>query len=306
MNGKRHLLSALLFVLAPAFAHAEVVPAAGLQKAPNVLPTATQAQPAMPSSQPATPPPVMNNDRVLSVGGTNAPAAPSMQPVAPSTNTMNQMRGSIATRTQSLPMNSLPDAQLLSPNTQALSNGGKTESTTTPYIPPELRTPVEPDTNMLLPPLYGWERIVMNDLVMPQNPELVASCGMKKDDIFQFFVQRLQEGKIPLMNRAQAGKLVAEPITVQATPVIVSMEDLVINCTSWVQFQITAEVTVRVPPLMYRRKVPILLWNDGMLVTSAKSTHNGALINAFIDLAMRFRHEWDAQQTMIDPKKLIK
>lgn len=305
MNSSRIFTLASLFVLVSFSALAESPPVTAAQKAPNLLPTATQSQPATPTSQPVAPPPVLNSDRIFSLGSTNAPAAPSVQPTVPKTKSINQQQGSISTRTQSLPITSLPDAALLSPNTAA-PPPAPVDSTSAPYVPPELRTPVQPDTNMLLPPLYGWERIVMNDLVMPQSQELVDSCGMKKEDIFQFFVQRLQEGKVPLMNRAQAAKLVAEPITVQATPVIVSMEDLVINCTSWVQFQVTAEVTVRVPPLMYRRKVPIMLWNDGMMVTSAKSTHNGALINAFIDLAMRFRHEWEAQQAMVDPKKIIK
>ncbi len=145
----------------------------------------------------------------------------------------------------------------------------------------------------------------MNDLVMPSDKDVVESCGMRKDFIFNFFAQRLQEGSIPLMSREQSDRLVPDPVVAVATPTIVSMQDLVINCTSWVQFQVVADITFRVPPMMYRRKVPILLWHDGMLVTSAKSTHNGALINAFIELAMRFRNAWDAQKSMIDPRRIV-
>ncbi len=175
----------------------------------------------------------------------------------------------------------------------------------TPYLPPELRATANPDISMLLPPLYGWKRIVLNDLKMPEDIKVVEGCGLQKDFIFDFFVRRLQEGRIPVMNRAAADRMVADAITVTATPTIISMQDMVINCTSWVQFQVTADVTMRIPPLMYRRTVPLLLWHDGMMVTSAKSTHNGALINAFIDLAMRFRDAWDKQQAMVDPKRIL-
>jgi hypothetical protein len=262
--------------------------------APHILPTADQKQPATPTVQPP-------RQGVLSLD-TNAPAAPSTQPIVPKQPGMNEGLGSIQTQIEALPVPGLPDIKSPNPVTSA----EKALEERQPYVPPELREKITPDSNMMLPPLYGWTRIVLHDLVMPRKQSLVDSCGMKKDFIFQFFAQRLQEGGIPVMSEDQAKRLVPEPIKVEATPIIVSMEDLVINCTSWVQFQITAEMTMRVPPMMYRRKMPLLLWHDGMLVTSAKSTHNGALINAFIELAMRFRNSWEAQQGMVNADSLVK
>ncbi len=171
------------------------------------------------------------------------------------------------------------------------------------YVPPELSERPNPASNIILPPLYGWSRIVIKDLKMPEEA-LVNDCGMKKDMIFHFFVERLREGAIPLVNEVQADNLISDVVTVEAEPQIISMQDLVINCISWIQYKVSVQYTFRVPPLMYRRKVPIMLWYDGMMVSSAKSTHNGALINAFIDLAMRFRNAWDKQHAAVDPEAL--
>lgn len=171
------------------------------------------------------------------------------------------------------------------------------------YVPPELAQRPNPSSNIILPPLYGWSRIVMKDLKMPEQA-LVDDCGEKKDMIFHFFVERLRQGGIPLLNEAQAANLVSDVVTVEAEPTIIGMQDLVINCISWIQFKVTVEHTFRVPPMMYRRKVPLLLWYDGMMVSSAKSTHNGALISGFIDLAMRFRNAWDKQHASVDPASL--
>lgn len=263
-------------------------------KAGHILPTAEKNAPATPTTQPVPAKPVYSN---------GLPAAPSTQPKPPDqSHVMDQATGT--TQTVALPIPGMPQIDNskinLNDDADTSANGQKK-----PYLPPELREKANPQSNVMLPPLYGWSRIVLNDLVMPKQ-DLVEACGMKKDLIFSFFAQRLQEGGIPLMSKEQSDRLVPDPVIAVATPVIVSMQDLVINCTSWVQFQITADLTFRVPPLMYRRKVPILLWHDGMMVTSAKSTHDGALINAFIALAMRFRAAWDAQQTMIDPRKIIK
>ena len=171
------------------------------------------------------------------------------------------------------------------------------------YVAPELSDRPNPASNIILPPLYGWNRVVIKELKMPEE-SLVTDCGMKKDMIFHFFVERLREGGIPLVNEIQADSLISDVVTVEAEPQIISMQDLVINCISWIQYKVTVEYTFRVPPLMYRRKVPITLWYDGMMVSSAKSTHNGALINAFIDLAMRFRNAWDKQHAAVDPETL--
>ncbi|NDE91003.1 MAG: hypothetical protein EB059_07700 [Alphaproteobacteria bacterium] len=171
------------------------------------------------------------------------------------------------------------------------------------YVAPELSDRPNPATNVILPPLYGWSRVVMKDLKMPEE-KLINECSMKKDMIFHFFVERLREGAIPLVNEMQADSLVSDGVTVEAEPQIITMQDSVINCISWIQYKVTVHYTFRVPPLMYRRKVPILLWSDGMMVSSAKSTHNGALISGFIDLAMRFRNAWDKQNASVDQEML--
>jgi hypothetical protein len=169
---------------------------------------------------------------------------------------------------------------------------------TKPYIPPALSTKPAPESNEILPPLYGWTRIVMHSLKMPDSDEVTNSCGMKQDMIFQFFAQRLQDAGVPIVSEDQALHLVPDVVTVEAQPSITSMQDLVINCISYVQFRVKVELTFRVPPMMYRRTVPILLWNDGTMVSSAKSTHNGALINAFVAMADRFREAWTKQNTV--------
>lgn len=169
-----------------------------------------------------------------------------------------------------------------------------------PYLPPALTTKPSPESNAILPPLFGWTRIVMHDLKMPESDEIVNNCGMKQDMIFQFFAQRLQEGGIPIISEDQAAHLIPDVVTVEAQPSITSMQDLVINCISYVQFRVKVDLTFRMPPMMYRRTVPVLLWNDGMMVSSAKSTHNGALINAFITMAERFRDAWNKQNTSFD------
>lgn len=174
----------------------------------------------------------------------------------------------------------------------------------TPYIPPELNEKSLPATNVILPPLYGWSRIVMHDLKMPKDQKLVNECGMKKDMIFHFFVERLREGGVPVVTDDVAKNLLGDIVTVEAVPEIVSQQDQVINCISWVQLKITMEYTFRVPPLMYRRKVPVLLYDDGLMVSSAKSTHNGALINSFVEMALRLRDAWEKQNGSVDAKIL--
>ncbi|MBI3419735.1 MAG: hypothetical protein HY053_06355 [Proteobacteria bacterium] len=164
-----------------------------------------------------------------------------------------------------------------------------------PYIPPALLNRPGPESNEILPPLYGWNRLVLHDLKMPESDEVTNNCGMKEDMIFQFFATRLQDAGIPIVSDDQAAHLVPDVVTVEAQPSITSMQDLVINCISYVQFRVKVELTFRVPPMMYRRTVPILLWNDGVMVSSAKSTHNGALINAFIGVAERFKAAWQKQ-----------
>lgn len=171
------------------------------------------------------------------------------------------------------------------------------------YVPPELSERPNPDSNIILPPLYGWNRIILKDLKMPSK-RVVSDCGLRKDMILHFFVDRMREGGIPLISVAQAEDLLKDVVVVVSEPVIMSMRDLVINCTSWIQYMVTLEFTFRVPPMMYRRKVPLLLWYDGMIISSAKSTHNGAVINGFINLAMRFRNAWEGQHLSVDPASL--
>lgn len=168
------------------------------------------------------------------------------------------------------------------------------------YVPPVMGVKEQPSNNVILPPLYGWNRIVIKDIEMPSDQKVVQDCGMDKDAIFHFFVERIREGGIPLLSEEQASHLVSDGITVEAHPSIVSQEDLVINCISWVQFQVFMDYTFHVPPMMNKRKVRLMLWQDGTMITSAKSTHNGALINAFIDLAYRFRDGWDKQHAIVD------
>jgi hypothetical protein len=174
-----------------------------------------------------------------------------------------------------------------------------------PYVPPALTTKPAPESNAILPPLYGWSRIVMHDLKMPESDEVVNNCGMKQDMIFQFFATRLQEAGIPIVSEDQASRLIPDVVTVEAQPSIASMQDLVINCISYVQFRIKVDLTFRMPPMMYRRTVPVLLWNDGMMVSSAKSTHNAALINAFVAMADRFKEAWKKQNTAYDPDRAV-
>jgi hypothetical protein len=171
------------------------------------------------------------------------------------------------------------------------------------YVPPELSERPNPDSNIILPPLYGWNRIILKDLKMP-NKRIVNECGLRKDMILHFFVDRMREGGIPLVSVEQSNDLLKDVVAVVSEPVIMTMRDLVINCTSWIQYMVTLEFTFRVPPMMYRRKVPLLLWYDGMIVSSAKSTHNGAVISGFINLAMRFRNAWEAQHLSVDPATL--
>ena len=259
----------------------------------HMLPTAEKTMPAAPTTQPS-----LSDVKKA----TAAPqAAPTTQPVIPQQYDPNNGLGSVQTQIQPMPLPQQPTT-VFNPN-EPLSQGSDTGAK--PYLPPQLRDKATPQSNIMLPPLYGWQNIVLNELQMPQDKNLITDCNMKEDMIFSFFGQRLQEGGIPVINKKQAARMVPESVVVNARPIIVSMQDLVINCTSWVQFQVTADVTFRVPPLMYRRTVPLMLWHDGMLVTSAKSTHNGALINAFLELAMRFRRAWDAQQAMIDKKLVI-
>lgn len=213
----------------------------------------------------------------------------------------SQSRNSVLTNTKALPMPEQPPAAPKSepkPKSNEVANPSKKI-----YVAPELSDRPNPASNIILPPLYGWSRIVIKELKMPEKA-LVEDCGMKKDMIFHFFVERLREGAIPLVNEIQADSLISDVVTVEAEPQIISMQDLVINCISWIQYKVSVQYTFRVPPLMYRRKVPIMLWYDGMMVSSAKSTHNGALINGFIDLAMRFRNAWDKQHASVDPETL--
>jgi hypothetical protein len=164
-----------------------------------------------------------------------------------------------------------------------------------PYVPPALTQKPTPESNAILPPLYGWQRIVLLDLKMPPSDEIINNCGMKRDMIFQFFASRLQEAGVPIVSDDQDARLIPDVVRIEAEPSITSMQDLVINCISYVQFRVKVDLTFRLPPLMYRRTVPVLLWNDGMMVSSAKSTHNGALINAFVTMAERFRDAWKKQ-----------
>jgi hypothetical protein len=205
------------------------------------------------------------------------------------------------THTQALPMPEQPPPAVLQPKVDKRLETPDPEKKI--YVPPELATRPNPASNIILPPLYGWNRIILKDLKMPAEA-LQNDCGMKKDMIFHFFAGRLREGGIPLVSEAQAGNLLSDVVTVEAEPVIIGMQDMVINCISWIQFKVTVEYTFRVPPMMYRRKIPLLLWYDGMMVSSAKSTHNGALINGFIDLAMRFRTAWEKQHAAVDAEQL--
>ncbi|MDX1922767.1 MAG: hypothetical protein SFW65_06535 [Alphaproteobacteria bacterium] len=210
-------------------------------------------------------------------------------------------RNSVLTNTKALP---LPEQPPPAPKSEPKPKSNDVANPTKKiYVAPELSERPNPASNIILPPLYGWSRVVIKDLKMPDEG-LVTDCGMKKDMIFHFFVERLREGGIPLVNEAQNDTLLSDVVTVEAEPQIISMQDLVINCISWIQYKVSVQYTFRVPPLMYRRKVPIMLWYDGMMVSSAKSTHNGALINGFIDLAMRFRNAWDKQHASVDPETL--
>ncbi len=227
--------------------------------------------------------------------------ADAQQSATPASPPEAQSHNSVLTNTKALPLPEQPPPAPKSepkPKSNDVANPAKKI-----YVAPELFDRPNPSSNVILPPLYGWSRIVIKDLKMP-DPELINACGMKKDMIFHFFVERLREGGIPLVNEAQADNLISDVVTVEAEPQIISMQDLVINCISWIQYKVSVHYTFRVPPLMYRRKVPIMLWYDGMMVSSAKSTHNGALTNGFIDLAMRFRNAWDKQHASVDPEGL--
>lgn len=231
-----------------------------------------------------------------------AGSADAQQASTPAKPPESQSRNSVLTNTKALPMPEQPPPAPKSepkPKSNDVANPAKKI-----YVPPELSDRPNPASNIILPPLYGWSRVVIKELKMPDEQGLVTDCGMKKDMIFHFFVERLREGAIPLVNEIQADNLISDVVTVEAEPQIISMQDLVINCISWIQFKVSVQYTFRVPPLMYRRKVPIMLWYDGMMVSSAKSTHNGALINGFIDLAMRFRNAWDKQHASVDPETL--
>jgi len=209
--------------------------------------------------------------------------------------------------TKKAPVAPQPAAPLAPVQQQAPAAKPAAPAPAKPYVPPALSTKPAPESNEILPPLYGWTRIVMHSLKMPDSDEVTNSCGMKQDMIFQFFGQRLQDGGVPIVSEDQALHLIPDVVTVEAQPSITSMQDLVINCISYVQFRVKMELTFRVPPMMYRRTVPILLWNDGTMVSSAKSTHNGALINAFLALADRFREAWQKQNIVGEapPSQLI-
>ncbi|HVY13241.1 MAG TPA: hypothetical protein VHB73_06735, partial [Alphaproteobacteria bacterium] len=100
-----------------------------------------------------------------------------------------------------------------------------------PYVPPVMPK-APPENNEILPPLFGWTRVVLRDLKMPDNNDVINACGMKRDMIFQFFAQRLQDAGIPVVSSVQARNLTPEEVTVEAEPSIVSLQDLVINCIS--------------------------------------------------------------------------
>ncbi len=203
--------------------------------------------------------------------------------------------GSDTTQTQDL---EAPVVPRMPPRPPPAKKKPKTAGPPKRYVPPALDKKISPKSNIILPPLYGWTRIVMHDLQMPASDEVVNNCGMKQDMIFQFFTQRLQDAGVPIVSVDQAARLIPDVVTVEAEPSITSMQDLVINCISYVQLRVKIEMTFRVPPMMYRRTVPLLLWNDGVMVSSAKSTHNGALISAFIAMADRFRKIWNEQNSL--------
>lgn len=235
------------------------------------------------------------------VAGMGVAYAQSQNGTQPATPPEAKSHNSVLTNTKALP---LPEQPPPAPKTEPKPKSNDVANPAKKiYVAPELSEHPNPASNIILPPLYGWSRVVIKDLKMPDEA-LVTDCGMKKDMIFHFFVERLREGGIPLVNEAQADNLISDVVTVEAEPQIISMQDLVINCISWIQYKVTLQYTFRVPPLMYRRKVPLMLWYDGMMVSSAKSTHNGALINGFIDLAMRFRNAWDKQHASVDPESL--
>ena len=170
------------------------------------------------------------------------------------------------------------------------------------YVAPDL-TQKDLIGSTILPPLYGWKNIVLKDLVMPSS-EIIRDCSMRKEDLVQRFGDRLRNGGVPVITAEDAKKSIIDVVTVEAQPVIVSIQDMSINCISWIQFTVTVEHTFRVPPLMYRRKVPLLLWHDGVMISSPKSTHNGALQSGFADIAERFRTAWNKQQKSVDPNNL--
>jgi hypothetical protein len=170
-------------------------------------------------------------------------------------------------------------------------------------VAPHLFEKTTPAANVILPPLYGWNHVVLKNLKMPDEA-IVKECGLQQDMIMQLFLQRLHGGGLPLVSDQQADSYVADVVKVVMEPTIITMQDVVINCISWIQLKVTVDYTFRVPPLMYRRKMPLLLWHDGMMVASAKSTHNGAVVNGFSDLGTRFLNAWNKQRASVDPESL--
>jgi len=168
---------------------------------------------------------------------------------------------------------------------------------TTAPTPPEagLSEKNLPASNTILPPLYGWNNLLVKPLDVTAEDGVIHDCGIEKDYIFRSFFDHMHDDGIPVIGQEQATAMVMDGITVEVRPILVTQIDSMITCVSWVQLQVSLDYTLRVQPLLYRRKLKMLLWQDSRMVSSARATHNGALIHAFGDIASHFRDGWKKQ-----------
>ncbi|QQR68657.1 MAG: hypothetical protein IPI58_07360 [Alphaproteobacteria bacterium] len=145
------------------------------------------------------------------------------------------------------------------------------------------------------PLLYGIGEVVLHPAVFVDESQS-ATCNVSPEIVSQSIRLALKNSPVPLLLEESAPPIQPEIARVHLLPVVVSLYDHILNCTSWINLTVEAEHVLRLPPVGLRKEARVIYWEKGIMLTSPISVHDTVISKGFRDLSLGLVKGWNAAQ----------
>ena len=123
-----------------------------------------------------------------------------------------------------------------------------------------------------------------------------AECGLTESMITEAIQTTVQSAGLRTELLAQAEPFTTVTPGVYIVPTIATLRDSESLCVTWLSLKVQSAHTLTLPSTQQRKTVQVLYWDRGMLLSTPRGSHAGAVGAGLRQLAADFGEQWRRDQ----------